>query len=246
MIVQLLGAALFLDGMRSATGFALGHSRVPLSLVRAPPVTLFEDGGFDAEFAELITNATTSDWEFMGGLSSLRAPGRSAFAALHALGDASSDLALAESDDMYKATLTVPGVDAGDVDVSVEDGMLTISGSRTEELWGGAHGTSRFSVSRSLPADADPDLYSLTHADDLLTIELPKAALLPEGEEESGEGDMASLLAEAEAMAKESPRFARWLRANGYLTDNADDQSSDDVEEVELEEVEEAPPAIGE
>merc|ERR1711998_333101 len=92
-------------------------------------------------------------------------------------------------------------MDAGEIDVSVDDGMITISGTRTAEHSG----------------DADGKLFSLAHVDELLTIELPKIELLPDGEDVLGD-DMASLLTEAEALARESPRFARWLRVHGYLT----------------------------
>ncbi len=79
-------------------------------------------------------------------------------------------------------TAEVPGVKAEDLDVSVEDGQLTIRCSREpegtregeqylrQERWHGG-----FSRSVSLPFRIDQDKVSATYKDGILRVELPRA-----------------------------------------------------------------------
>merc|ERR1719231_1479187 len=88
-----------------------------------------------------------------------------------------NDLKLKESDTV---SMHAPGVAAEDLDVTVEDGMLTVAGeSRLEEA--GAAFSSSFRRSISLPHDADADVMSTDYRDGSVSIEIPKTAALLDG-----------------------------------------------------------------
>ena len=151
----------------------------------------------------------------------LRAPGCAALQTLDALLPEieldpvlleieAGDLFIDEGDASYTVRMRAPGVHADDLSVVVEDGMLTVSGEahRTD---GNASYSSAFCRSVSLPADADAEVLSTRYEDGQITIELEKLS------EASANGSDAVVLESAEALAAESPRFARWLKAHGYL-----------------------------
>lgn len=86
-----------------------------------------------------------------------------------------------ESVDRFVVTIELPGLRPDQVDISVEDGRLTISGERkfyeavnqdsfhrVERRFGG------FSRTLSLPTTADPDRIEAAFENGLLTITVPK------------------------------------------------------------------------
>lgn len=85
--------------------------------------------------------------------------------------------------DAYKIAIELPGVDAGDIDLSVEDGVLSLKGekrtSREEkgETWYFSERQyGSFSRSFRLPADADGEKVDADLKDGVLTIRVPKLA----------------------------------------------------------------------
>ncbi|MBF9029957.1 Hsp20 family protein [Rhodobacterales bacterium HKCCE3408] len=88
-----------------------------------------------------------------------------------------------EKPDAYSITAELPGLDAKDVEVKVDDGTLTISGEKTEETareegtyhvnerrWGNFRRTVR------LPRNVDRDKIDAKFAKGVLTVTLPKSA----------------------------------------------------------------------
>lgn len=90
-------------------------------------------------------------------------------------------LELKENDGGYKLTAELPGMDADDVEVSVADGMLTISGEKKEEreekdkgyfLSERSYGA--FERRIELPADAAADKITAGFKKGVLTLTLPR------------------------------------------------------------------------
>ncbi|AHM05609.1 heat shock protein Hsp20 [Roseibacterium elongatum DSM 19469] len=86
----------------------------------------------------------------------------------------------------YRISMEVPGVAEGDLDISVHDGVVTVSGekksSREEqgETWFfSERDYGAFSRSFRLPPDADGDKVKAALKDGLLTITVPKQAQTP-------------------------------------------------------------------
>jgi HSP20 family protein len=86
-----------------------------------------------------------------------------------------------ETDDRFVAKLELPGIDPSDVEVSVEDSMLTVSGERgfSQEVdEGHYHRIERrygsFTRSIGLPQSADADKVEASFDKGVLTIEVPK------------------------------------------------------------------------
>lgn len=83
--------------------------------------------------------------------------------------------------DNVTATVELPGMRKEDIEVSLHDGTLTISGERGSEKSEGenAERTERFSGkfrrSISLPTRVDGNKVSATYKDGILTVTLPKA-----------------------------------------------------------------------
>ena len=97
-------------------------------------------------------------------------------------GDWSPALDAFEDKDKYTVCIEVPGLKKDDLNVTVHDGVLTISGERKTEKdvkEGTAHRTERFygkfSRSVSLPAAVRADKVSAAYKDGVLTVEVPKA-----------------------------------------------------------------------
>jgi HSP20 family protein len=90
-----------------------------------------------------------------------------------------------EHDDLVRLTFEVPGVNAADLDVSVEHGMLTVSGEKkvARERTDGAkasrvveRGYGRFERSLALPQSVDADRVEARFHNGVLTVDLPKTA----------------------------------------------------------------------
>jgi HSP20 family protein len=90
-------------------------------------------------------------------------------------------LDLYQNNDSVVAIVELPGMRKEDIEISLHDGMLTISGERTSEVSEGekAERTERFSGkfrrSITLPARVDAGKVSATYKDGILTVTLPKA-----------------------------------------------------------------------
>ena len=87
-----------------------------------------------------------------------------------------------ETDEKFVVTMELPGIEADDVDVSVEDSTLTISGERkfseevSEETYRRVErGYGSFSRSLSLPQTADAEHIEASFDKGVLRIEVPKA-----------------------------------------------------------------------
>jgi len=90
-------------------------------------------------------------------------------------------LDLYESGDHFVAVVKLPGMRREDIDISLHDGTLTISGERKRESSNGktAQRTERyvgtFRRSIGLPTRVDPSKVSATYEDGILKVTLPKA-----------------------------------------------------------------------
>ena len=90
-------------------------------------------------------------------------------------------LDLYESGDHFVAVVELPGMRREDIDISLQDGTLTISGERKRESNNGktAQRTERyvgtFRRSIGLPTGVDPSKVSATYEDGILKVTLPKA-----------------------------------------------------------------------
>ena len=90
-------------------------------------------------------------------------------------------LDLYESGDHLIAVVELPGMRKEDIDISLHDGTLTISGERKRESRGGekAERTERyfgaFRRSIALPTRVDASKVSATYKDGILKVTLPKA-----------------------------------------------------------------------
>jgi HSP20 family protein len=88
-----------------------------------------------------------------------------------------------ETEDRYELSLDLPGLDANDVSVNYEDGMLTVSGKREfssedkDETW---HRIERsfgtFARTVRMPRAADGDRIEATFEKGVLTVSVPKTA----------------------------------------------------------------------
>lgn len=90
-------------------------------------------------------------------------------------------LDLYQNSDAVVAVVEVPGMRKEDIDISLQDGMLTIAGERERSSGEGedAERTERFSGkfrrSITLPTRVDAGKVSASYKDGILTITLPKA-----------------------------------------------------------------------
>lgn len=119
---------------------------------------------FDRLFDKFFSNALG---QFTGGGSSLA--------------DTALRMDISETEDGYLLKADLPGVDEKDIDITIEDGVLTVSGERSEEKeeegrtfhriersWGS------FKRSLSLPADADENAIDAQIKNGILEIEIGK------------------------------------------------------------------------
>lgn len=94
---------------------------------------------------------------------------------------------ISESNTQYVIKAELPEVDKEDVDVSIENGMLSISGERrfekedeTEEQHRIERMYGRFSRSFTLPADADANKISAKSKNGVLKVVIPKLTQTPD------------------------------------------------------------------
>ena len=124
-----------------------------------------------------------SSWPGFGRLSSLRDEIDRLFAApLSELARTSPALDLHEDKDNFVVKIELPGMKKEDIDVSLHDGSLSISGERKgEEKFEGAdvYRTERFfghfQRTITLPAAVAADKIKAQYKDGILTVTLPKA-----------------------------------------------------------------------
>ena len=86
---------------------------------------------------------------------------------------------LGETDKDIRVTAELPGLDEKDVDISLEDGALTLRGEKRSEVEDKDRGYSERSYGRferriGLPKGIDRDSVSATFKNGLLTVTLPK------------------------------------------------------------------------
>ena len=88
---------------------------------------------------------------------------------------------LVETDAAYEVSLELPGFDREDIEVTVDQGVLTIAGQRTEEHEDEERtyhlrerSLGRFSRSFSLPSSVSAEEVSATYRDGVLRVRLPK------------------------------------------------------------------------
>lgn len=92
------------------------------------------------------------------------------------------DADVTESSDAYAVTLDAPGVTAGDLTLSVEDGVLRVQGARRAPQAGEARvylaerTFGSFDRAFRLPGTVDPEQVKAAFKDGVLTITLPKRA----------------------------------------------------------------------
>lgn len=84
-------------------------------------------------------------------------------------------------EDAYTITMELPGVEEGDIDVSVHDGVITVKGEKSatredkgETWYFSERQYGAFSRAFRLPQDADGDKVKANLKDGILTLSVPK------------------------------------------------------------------------
>merc|ERR1719152_654745 len=133
-------------------------------------------------------------------------------AGAYALDEIQTAVDIEDRHDAYVVTVRVLGISGTDLSVSIERGLLVVSGEtiRNEE-------SMRTRIHRivQLPFDADSEVVSTTFKEEAVIVELPKMApdaILPGGGA-IGDELLAKAVAEAELLAAQSPR----LRDSGAM-----------------------------
>lgn len=112
-----------------------------------------------------------------------RTPSGEGFGFLTGDGIAAPNIDIAEEDGAVEVTMDVPGVATKDIEVSVENGLLTVSGRREEETTEGEKGKAFHRVERfrgqfvrrvALPAGVDEANAEARHENGVLTVRIPK------------------------------------------------------------------------
>jgi len=88
-----------------------------------------------------------------------------------------------ETEDAYRLDLELPAIDPKDVNITLQDGVLRVSGERhfaSEDESGRLHRSERrygkFTRSFGLPDDADPDAIRASAKDGVISISVGKSA----------------------------------------------------------------------
>ena len=93
-------------------------------------------------------------------------------------------LDLYQNNDNVVAVVELPGMRKEDIEISLQDGMLTIGGERKSETGDNGNGenaarterfTGKFRRSITLPTRVDANKVNATYKDGILTVTLPKA-----------------------------------------------------------------------
>jgi len=79
-----------------------------------------------------------------------------------------------DGEDAYQVVAELPGVDKQDVDIQLENAVLTINAKRTHKQ-GEQEQTSQFSRTLTISDDLDPDKVTAKLEDGILRVTLPKA-----------------------------------------------------------------------
>ena len=119
-------------------------------------------------------------------LNRLRAQGLGQFAQYHGGGIAKAAWApaldITERKDAYLVAVELPGVEAGEVEITVEDGLLTIQGERRfahdsadEKMHRAERYYGAFRRSITLPSHVEADKIEASMQDGVLQIMVPKA-----------------------------------------------------------------------
>ena len=91
-------------------------------------------------------------------------------------------LDVSESDDVITVKAEMPGMKKRDIDITLSDGLLTLSGEKKDEqeekeenyhVRESRYGSFRRTV--RLPADVDPDKIDASYKDGVLTVSVPKS-----------------------------------------------------------------------
>ena len=90
-----------------------------------------------------------------------------------------------EHENGFAVTAELPGLKAGDVDLKIENGVLSLVGEKTEEKEEGTEGSTRHVIERrygrfernfTLPRGVDAEKVTAKFDDGVLTVTVPKAA----------------------------------------------------------------------
>jgi HSP20 family protein len=101
------------------------------------------------------------------------------------LGNLSPQVDVAENEDGLNVSVELPGLDSDDIKVSLENGVLSISGEKKREIEEGKEGTEyhlverrygRFQRSFTLPRGIDTEKATAKFENGVLNVTLPKSA----------------------------------------------------------------------
>src|SRR5215218_8467658 len=81
---------------------------------------------------------------------------------------------LVETDDHLVLRADLPGLDVDDVNIEVKDGVLTVSGERTDGFYRVERAFGGFSRSMSLPQDVDAERIDASFDKGVLEVRIPK------------------------------------------------------------------------
>ena len=144
-----------------------------------PPVASLRD-----EIDNVFDRFIGGSWPFGGGLGRLAAT--DPFRTLRASAGTGTSMPradLSETDDGYEFTVDVPGMSDKDIDVTLDDGMLTVHCKREDEketreknyhLLERSYGEQRRTI--ALPRGVDSDAISAKVTNGVLAVSLPKSA----------------------------------------------------------------------
>lgn len=157
------------------------ESRRAVEAPRRGPVSSIERGGFGTPFTMMRRLADDMDrlfeeFAFGGDLASRGFRGAGSLW--------SPQVETFRRGDELVVRADLPGLSKDDIDVEVEDGVLTIQGERNEEhrdendgYYRTERNYGRFSRSIALPEGADPDRCDATFKDGVLEITIPTPAM---------------------------------------------------------------------
>jgi len=87
-----------------------------------------------------------------------------------------------EKEQSYEIKVDVPGMKKDDINISIKDSILTLSGEKTEEheeenrnFFRKERAYGKFERSFRVPQDIDPDSIKAKYEDGVLTVEVPKS-----------------------------------------------------------------------